>query len=161
MTNVTERMAGPRPVVDCDSKPFWDAAARGELLLQVCAACQRWQFPPRAQCARCAADVTWRAASGTATLYSYTVVHRAPAGFADAVPYAVGLGDLIEGVRMVAVVDAPLDSITIGQALQVAFARRGDDFVLPVFRPKPGRPDDARDLTPISATQQEPLSRRG
>jgi uncharacterized protein len=123
------------PVEDADSAEFWAAARRGELVLQRCADCERWQFPPRALCIRCGGDAQWQAAAGIATLYSFTVVYRAPADFAAIAPYAVGLADLAEGVRMVGIIDAPLDEIVIGLPLRVAFDRRGDKVAVPLFRP--------------------------
>jgi uncharacterized OB-fold protein len=134
-TPETIRTARSAPVEDADSAEFWAAARRGELLLQQCTVCEHWQFPPRVLCTCCGAPVRWRAAAGTGTLYSFTVVHRAPADFADLAPYAVGLADLAEGVRMVAIVDAPLDEVVIGLPLRVAFDRRDDEVTVPVFRP--------------------------
>ena len=134
-TPETVRPTRSAPVEDADSAEFWAAARRGELLLQRCTACASWQFPPRVVCIRCGAPVRWRAAAGTGTLYSFTVVHRAPADFADLAPYAVGLADLAEGVRMVAIVDAPLDQVAVGLPLRVAFDLRGGGVTVPLLRP--------------------------
>jgi len=77
--------------------------ARGELRFQRCAACGRWRHPPRHLCAECGSDTwEWAAASGRGTLFSWTVTHQAmhPA-FTDALPYAVVVVELDEGVRVV------------------------------------------------------------
>jgi hypothetical protein len=124
----------PLPAIDADSQPFWDAARRGELLIQRCTSCGRWQFYPRLRCVRCAGDVEWTAASGAGRVYSYTVVHRAAhEAFAAAVPYVVALIDLAEGPRMMSRLRVSPDDARIGLEVRVAFERVTDEVTLPVF----------------------------
>lgn len=90
------------PVVDVDSKPWWDGLAEGRLLLPRCLNCGRYWFPPSPTCPACGADhFEWASASGRGSLYSWVVVRRAlhPA-FADDVPYTVVAVDLDEGPRV-------------------------------------------------------------
>lgn len=125
----------PLPAIDPDTQPFWDGAKRGELLLQRCTACGHVQFYPRVLCVRCGSAVEWIAASGRGSVYSYTVVHRAPHEALGAlVPYVVALIDLEERVRMMSRLRgiAP-DAVRIGQAVRVAFEPITDDVMLPVF----------------------------
>ncbi len=123
-----------RPVPDADSQPFWDGAREGRLRIQRCPDCGRHVFYPRAICPVCMSDrLEWVTASGSGVVYSFTIVHRAaPAGFADDVPYAVGLVDLDEGVRMMARLD--IEAPEIGQQVAVAFRDLGDGISSPVFR---------------------------
>ncbi len=132
MTDTTQR---PYPQPDDVTQPFWDGIAEGRLRLQRCASCGRHVFYPRAVCPHCSsAGLEWVDASGRGTLYSYSVVHRAPPGFEA--PYAVALVDLAEGVRMMTrLVDVAIDDLAVGQALEVAI--QGDP-ALPYFRPAPG-----------------------
>ena len=105
----------PRP--DAHSQPFFDGTLRGELMLQRCGACSRWMWPVRARCIECFSDdLAWTAASGTGTLYSYTLVHQVfHPGFASEVPYNVAMVDLDEGVRMVTnIVGLPTRSCASG-----------------------------------------------
>jgi uncharacterized OB-fold protein len=44
--------------------------------------------------------VNWRNLSGQGRLYSYTINHVAPRKLRDQAPYAVGIVDLDEGVRV-------------------------------------------------------------
>jgi uncharacterized OB-fold protein len=69
---------GPLPVVnDPDTAGHFEAAARGVLALCVCSKCATVLHLPRAYCFNCGShDVEWRAFSGAATLYSWTVVER-------------------------------------------------------------------------------------
>jgi uncharacterized OB-fold protein len=79
--------------------------------------------------------IAWFDASGRGTIYSFTVVHRAPPGFTDSVPYVVALIDLAEGVRLMSnIVDcAPID-VRIGAAVQVTFDDVTPEITLPKFR---------------------------
>jgi uncharacterized OB-fold protein len=129
----------PRPAADDTSAFFWDGAREGRLLIQRCASCQQFQYPPDVACVHCqSTDLVPTEVSGRGALYSYAVVDRAfHAGFVDAVPYVVALVELDEqpGLRMLTnVVDASADSLSVGQALAVTFEARGD-VVLPQFRP--------------------------
>src|SRR3989442_16004993 len=76
--STTERKY-PAPMVNPEIKPFFDAAARGTLMLKKCAACGQAHHYPRAICPFCASDRTeWITASGRGTIYSYSVMRRGP-----------------------------------------------------------------------------------
>lgn len=134
-------MAAPRfdlPTVEDETRPFWDAAAEGRLLIQRCDACGEWQYYPRPFCKRCwSEDVQWAEASGRGTLYTFSVVRRNDLPpFGDRVPYVPAIVDLDEGPRMMTeVVDADPDTLEIGTALVVDFADVDDELKRPVFRP--------------------------
>ena len=101
------------------SVPFWEAAGRGELVLQRCDDCEHVVWYPRALCPSCGSmSLRWTPASGTGTVYAVSVHHRpARPELADLVPYAIALVDLDEGVRMMARVigvESPTD-VVIGQ----------------------------------------------
>jgi uncharacterized OB-fold protein len=119
----------PVPVPTADSVPFWEGTARGELRLQRCEACHAHQFPPRLICAHCGSrEVAWVTTSGRGTIYSYTVVHRAPTpAFAADVPYVVALVDLDEGPRLMTnVVELEPAEVSVGLRVQARYAARGD-----------------------------------
>ena len=125
----------PLPIPDGDTKPYWDAAKEHRLVVQRCQDCAAAIFYPRAVCPHCMSDrIDWIDATGRGTIYSYTVVHRAPPGFADSAPYVVALIDLEEGVRMMTnVVDAPA-AVRVGAAVEVTFDDVTDEITLPKFR---------------------------
>lgn len=129
-------MTRPRPEPTEISRPYWEACARHELLLQWCTACDRPQFYPRSVCARCGGSaLEWRRASGRGTVYTYSVVHRAPDP-AVATPYVVALVDLDEGVRMMSnIVGCDPASVRVGMTVRVTFEDLGDGASLPVFSP--------------------------
>lgn len=119
------------PEPDAFTRPYWEAAAEGRLLLRRCRACGRAHHYPREFCPHCwSEDVTWEPATGRAALYTWSVVHRNDLPpFGDRVPYVAAVVDLAEGPRMMTeLVDTPEPSA--GLELEVAF-RAG----VPVFRP--------------------------
>jgi uncharacterized OB-fold protein len=134
---VTAGTDRPLPLADQDSEPYWQAAARGELLLQRCRSCRSYQHYPRWLCATCGtADPEWVVASGEGTIHSYTINHRAPgAWIADRVPYVVALIDLVEGPRLMANIDAEPSAVHVGMAVTAWFEEIAPDVKLPQFRP--------------------------
>jgi uncharacterized OB-fold protein len=119
----------PAPPVSPETQPFWDAAASGTLLLKRCEACGEPHYYPRAICPFCGSDrTTWVEASGRGTIYSYSVLRRAP------VPYAIAYVTLEEGPTMMTnVVDADLDAIRIGQRVRVRFTPTDGGPPVPTF----------------------------
>jgi uncharacterized protein len=125
------------PVPDAVSQPFWDGVAAGVLLLQRCRACGCHVFYPRAVCPHCTAgELVWVEASGRGRVHTFTVVHRAPEGYRDDVPYVVALVDLDEAVRMMTrLVDVEPAAVRVDLPVEVAI--RGEP-PLPCFRPVTG-----------------------
>lgn len=121
----------PAPPVTPETRPFWEAAAGGRLLLKTCTACGQPHHYPRAICPFCFSDRTeWRPASGRGTIYSYSVMRRVP------VPYAIAYVTLEEGVTLMTnIVDADLDAIRIGQPVRVVFKPTEDGPPVPMFAP--------------------------
>ena len=123
----------PFPVPDRDTAPFWEGARNGELRIQRCAACSRNVFYPRAVCPHCLSDrLDWMRATGRGTVHSFTVVHRTSEEFSADLPFAVGLIDLEEGVRMMARLD--VGEPAVGMPVQVVFERVDDQLSLPHFK---------------------------
>jgi len=128
------------PPVNAESAPFWDACRAGELHLQRCAACSRWQFYPRLLCTACGGrELAWQQASGKARLATFTIVRRAvSAAYEDDVPYVVALVKLEEGPTMMSnVVDCDPEALEIGMPLEVTFEAYTDEITVPQFRPAP------------------------
>lgn len=127
----------PVPAVTADSKPYWDAAREGRLILKRCPECSRPHFPPRHLCPSCWTPASeWITSSGLGSVYSFTVMHRAPlAEFNAKAPYVVALVDLDEGARMMAnVIGDDALAVAIGDRVEVSFETRKDGFVVPQFQ---------------------------
>ncbi|MGW1072300.1 bifunctional MaoC family dehydratase N-terminal/OB-fold nucleic acid binding domain-containing protein [Streptomyces sp. NPDC002537] len=137
------RAPRPRPVVNRDNAGFWDGVAARKLLIQRCASCDTFRFPWLPGCGACGSP-RWTAveASGAGTVFSYVVVHHPPFPAFDP-PYAVGLIELAEGVRMISnVIGVPYSRVRIGMPVELEFVQVDDGQLLPVFRvfrvPAPG-----------------------
>ena len=130
----------PLPQPDPVTRPYWESLRSHALALQWCAACQAPVFYPRPVCPRClGSHLEWRPASGRGVLHSFTIVHRAPAPeLQGAVPYAVALVDLEEGVRLMATlqdVDPAPEALRIGMPLELVYDDVSAEVTLPRFRP--------------------------
>jgi hypothetical protein len=128
----------PRP--SAQSRPFWDGCREGRLLLQRCEACGRHQFYPRLMCVHCDAEsLAWVESGGTGRIESFTVVRRAVStAYAPEAPYIVALIALDEGpVMMSNVVDCDIESLAVGDRVQVLFEAWTDEITVPKFRPAP------------------------
>ena len=76
------------------------------------------------------------AASGRATLYTWSVIHQNAAPFDARTPYVVAMVDLIEGPRLMTVIeDCPVENLRAELELTITFREDDDGFTVPVFRP--------------------------
>lgn len=121
----------PAPPVTPETEPFWQAAAGGRLLLKRCASCGQPHHYPRSICPFCFSNRTeWGEASGQGTIYTYSVMRRAP------VPYAIAYVTLAEGVTLMTnIVDCDLDGVRIGQRVKVVFKPTEGGPPVPMFTP--------------------------
>lgn len=128
----------PLPRIDEESKGFWEACQRRELVLQRCGQCRRLRHYPRALCPTCLSDaVEWVRASGRGTVYTFTVTHQNQApGFRDALPYVLAYVELEEGPRVLTnIVDCAPDAVRIGMPVEVVFEDATAAVTLAKFRP--------------------------
>lgn len=81
---------------------FRAGLAEGRLLIQNCGDCGRPNMWPRYACPHCQSEnLGWLPAAGTGTLHSFCVLRQgAPEGFAEDLPYAIGVVKLDEGVQI-------------------------------------------------------------
>jgi uncharacterized OB-fold protein len=115
------------------SAPFWDAASRGELIIQRCSDCGQYQFYPRPFCLACQSDnVSWTPASGAGTIYSQTTVHIQVRPELTP-PYTVAIVELDEGPRLTAIIVN--GETQIGDRVRVTWRERDGLPPLPVFEP--------------------------
>jgi uncharacterized OB-fold protein len=127
----------PVPLPDNISRPYWEAAGRGELLYQECPQCGQRQLYPRALCTACAATPEWRTASGRGTVHTFTVIRQNWAEpFREMLPYVVAMVELDEGPRLMSnVTDCAPEAVHIGMPVEAWFESVEDGIALPMFRP--------------------------
>jgi uncharacterized protein len=123
--------------IDSDTRPFWEATKRSELLIQYCPQCSTYQFYPRVVCKNCLSDVEWVVSSGKGTVYSFSVVHKAfNPEFKDKVPYIVALISLDEGPRMMTnLIGLAPEDVKIGMPVEVDFSKSFGEYKLVQFIP--------------------------
>lgn len=144
MIDATADALRPRPDPSPLTEPFWAAARERRLVRPYCPDCDRSFFTPQIACPRCLSTAwEYRESSGRGTVYSATVVHRAPyPGFTS--PYHVAIVDLDEGWQMLSNVVDPDASreaggvgakpVPIGTRVTVDWLPLDERIVLPVFR---------------------------
>ena len=103
----------------------WDPKAR------------KYQFWPRANSVRTGRrNLQWKPTSGKGELYSFTITHVATPGFEDKTPYAVGLIELDEGVRIIGnLLNVAIEDVKIGMRMKVAWEKIDDDITYFAFEP--------------------------
>ena len=105
---------------------YWrEVPQRYRLEANKCASCGKIYFPPRLVCTACRSrEFQPVTLSDRGKILTYTVIRVAPSQFTDQAPYAVGIVELNDGVRLTAqIVDCDLDTLAIGQDVRLEFRR--------------------------------------
>jgi len=125
------------PTPDLETQPFWDACREHTLLVKRCGACGTHFHYPRPFCPKCwSDDVSWKPASGRATLYTYSIVHQNDLPpFNERVPYVAAVVELEEGPRVMTNVEGVAhDQLWVGMPLVVDFKPLNDEITIAIFR---------------------------
>lgn len=118
-------------VLNPETAEFWRGCNAQKLLLRRCAACGEAHYYPRTNCPFCfSSDTDWEEVDGNGTIYSFSIMRRASPQF------ALAYVTLSNGITMLTnIVDADLDTLEVGQAVELIFKPSGDGQLLPMFRP--------------------------
>jgi len=131
--------AKPLPVVDVETRPFWDACRDGKLKIQSCKNCGHKRFPPTFYCPKCnSPEHEWIDSRGHGRVFSWIVVrHPVPREvYAADVPYVVALIELDEGVRIASnIVGIEPEKVAADMPVRVIFKPVTPEITLPVFEP--------------------------
>jgi uncharacterized OB-fold protein/acyl dehydratase len=125
-----------RPIIGHDNGWWWEAIARGELLIQKCKGCGALRHPPRAMCGECQ-SIEWTSIrpKGTGRVYSHTVLHH-PKFPGYEYPLVCAVIELDEGTRIVSnVVGCAPGAVHIGMPVKLSIEPVDDEMKLPLFRP--------------------------
>lgn len=131
----------PDTRIDHDTKHFYAGWLDKRLVMNRCADCGEWHFPPRPVCPSCwSFNIKPTAVSGKGTIHLLIRVHQgppAPGVDYSAHPHPVATVELDEqpGLRFTStIINCPLEKIRIGMRVQLAWIERyGAPY--PVFQP--------------------------
>jgi uncharacterized OB-fold protein len=126
------------PVPTDLTRPYWENAQHGKLVVQRCRNCAGSWHPPLPRCPHChSTDVGWHEVAGTGTVYTYTVVrHATHVALAGRIPYVIAIVELTEGPRIVTgIIGCDPQDVRAGMAVQVRFDAVTGDVALPYFEP--------------------------
>ena len=128
----TAQRSIPSPVTNPENLEYFDACAKGTLLVGKCDACGEYHFYPRRICPHCFSDlVKWVPAKGSGTIYTYSTMHRGVP-----LPYTIAYVTLDEGVSMMTnIVDCDASKLVIGQKVKVKFTPTEGGQPVPTFTP--------------------------
>ncbi len=94
-----------------------------------CKGCGKIFFPPRVVCKSCGGrefDKVELAKQGK--LLTHTVIRVGPSQFSDQTPYAVGIAELDDGVRLTAqIADVDFDELKVGMPVKLEFRKVRDE----------------------------------
>jgi uncharacterized protein len=80
---------------------FYKFMSQKKLMAGQCLKCGKIHLPPRLLCDNCyGQEFEWMQISGKGKLVTYTVIHVAPQQFQALTPYAVGIVQLENGLRI-------------------------------------------------------------
>jgi hypothetical protein len=102
---------------------------RYALVGEVCPHCEVKIFPPRDVCPNCGGEAKTRYDfSGRGTIFSYTIMNDAPAGYEANTPYAVALVKLDEGPMVTAqLTDLGDQAVQIGMPVEMVTRKIRND----------------------------------
>jgi uncharacterized OB-fold protein len=113
---------------------FYEELREKRLMTTRCPACDHTFFPPRILCPRCLGEeLEWVELSGRGTIYAFTQQHGAMFLRKPDVVGAVELEDAVG--RVFTLIDAPLNALEIGAAVEVGFFESPTGAILHRFRP--------------------------
>jgi uncharacterized OB-fold protein len=110
----------PPPTIE----QFYRFCTERKLMAVRCVRCRHVMVPPRTICSNCRSSrVEWVQLATRGKLVTYTVVHVSPPQFKHMAPYAVGIVEMPEGVKLPGIIrTSRLESLKIGMELEVDFS---------------------------------------
>jgi uncharacterized OB-fold protein len=110
------------------SKYWREIPQRYRLEANRCAPCDLKFFPPRLICPECGNQTLEPAKiADRGGLLTYTIIRVPPSQFKDQAPYAVGIVELDDGVKLTGqVVDCPFEELKTGMRLKLEFRKMFD-----------------------------------
>ena len=137
---------GIMPVPNNETRPYWEGAKEGKLMLQRCQSCGYYNHPPVYLCGGCCdreARLAFEQVSGKGTIYTWYMCHDTSInGYEDKVPYPVILVEINEqpGLTLMSnlfncEVGELGEGIEVGAPVEVVFDKASDDIYVPQWQP--------------------------
>jgi scaffold protein (connect acetoacetyl-CoA thiolase and HMG-CoA synthase) len=97
--------------------------SQGKLMGGRCKKCGKIHFPPRPLCDVCySKEFEWVELPTRGKLLTYTVIHIAPVQFQSMAPYAMGIVELEDGLRVPGMIkEVAVDQLKIEMLLTIVF----------------------------------------
>jgi uncharacterized OB-fold protein len=102
---------------------FYKFLGQGKLMAGKCQKCGKIHLPPRPLCDNCySQNFEWVNVSGKGTLVTYTIIHVAPPQFQALTPYAVGIIQLDNGLKIPGMIQGlTQEQLKVGMELTLDF----------------------------------------
>lgn len=102
---------------------FYKFLTQQKLMAGKCLKCGKIHLPPRPMCDNCfSKDFEWLQISGKGKLITYTVIHVAPQQFQALAPYAVGIVELENSLKIPGMIQGTTqEHLKIGMKLNMNF----------------------------------------
>lgn len=130
----------PVPIIDEDTREFWEACRQHRLVVQQCDTCGNFRFAPAPICFSChSSTFSWIESEAIGEVYTWIITHRPvhPAT-RDAVPYNSAVIKLLDcGGALITsnLIDIDDKDIEAGMKVSLVWDDISNDFSLPRFRP--------------------------
>jgi hypothetical protein len=101
---------------------FYNYILQKKLMGGKCRKCGKIHLPPRPLCDNCfSREFEWVELPQKGRLLTYTVIYVAPTQFQGMTPYAVGIVELENGIKIPGIIRIPQEQIKIGMPLTIDF----------------------------------------
>lgn len=116
---------------------FWEGLKQGKVYATKCRGCGRLYFPPSADCPDCLiTDLEWVEMGDQAEIETFTHVVVRPTSFQQYKPYAVAIGRLREGVKVLAwLTGFKLSEMKVGMRVRLVAKTRPEGSLAYEFVP--------------------------
>ena len=116
---------------------YFNGLENSKLKIQKCKTCGKYVFYPRQSCPYDMGELEYVEAGGKGKILTFTVVEKTTnPKLVHETPFVVAVVELEEGPTMLTrIVDAPPESVTFDQEVEVVFRKDSDGQVFPYFKP--------------------------
>lgn len=134
---MTLNILRPVPVINSDTKIFWEGCQEELLKFQVCSNCSLVRWPPSFLCPNClSTNFEVKTIDGKGRIYSYIVVHKCyHQSFVEDTPYVTAVIELDGGVKFLSrILTKDISKVDCEKAVEVVWDHSLEDYPIPLFR---------------------------